>query len=66
MSKRNADEVLDGNQAYLKRQRISNPTKPSSIGPEEEILSGRQLRQLLTFNQDATKSRHGKTHVTIL
>jgi nucleolar pre-ribosomal-associated protein 1 len=58
MAKRPAEEVDDGNQAYLKRQKISNPGK--AISAPEEIRSGRQLRQILAFNQDSSQSKRGK------
>ncbi len=59
MSKRGADEVVDGKQAYLKRQKISNASQfvPPTTG--EEIRSGRQLQKLLAFGQDAGQSRYG-------
>lgn len=59
MSKRGADEGGDGNQAYLKRQKLSNPVNTAPTGPEDVIQSGRQLRQLLSFNQDSGRTRHG-------
>jgi len=58
MAKRSAEEVADGNQAYLKRQKISNPVKKMST-PTEEVRSGRQLRHILAFDQDAGRSKHG-------
>jgi hypothetical protein len=58
MAKRPVDEVEDGNQAYLKRQKISNPGKPTA--PIVEIRSGRQLRQILGFDQDSGRSKQGK------
>ncbi|KAG0652528.1 URB1 ribosome biogenesis 1 [Hyphodiscus hymeniophilus] len=54
MAKRPA-EAEDGNQAYLKRQKISNPGKLSA--PAEEIRSGKQLRQTLAFDQDSGRSK---------
>lgn len=60
MSKRFADDGGDGNQAYLKRQKLSNPVNTAPTGPEEEIRSGKQLRQLLSFSQDSGRSRHGR------
>jgi nucleolar pre-ribosomal-associated protein 1 len=56
MGKRPVEEVVDGNQAYLKRQKISNTV---SAGPADEINSGRELRKLLAFDQDAARSKHG-------
>ena len=58
MAKRHAEEVEDGNHAYLKRQKISNPGKVST--PVEEIRSARQLRQVLAFDQDSSRSKSGK------
>lgn len=57
MGKRPGGEVEDGNQAYLKRQKISNPGKVTV--PAEAIRSGRQLQQILAFDQDAGRSKHG-------
>jgi nucleolar pre-ribosomal-associated protein 1 len=57
MGKRPADEAVDGNQAYLKRQKITSSTNAT---PPEEISSARQLRKLLAFDQDAARSKHGK------
>lgn len=45
----------DGDQAYLKRQKI----KHVSSVPAEEIQTSRQLRQLLAFDQDLARSKHG-------
>ena len=56
MAKRPGDELVDGNQAYLKRQRITSSAGKSF---EEEIRSGEELRQLLSFDQDAARTRHG-------
>ncbi len=58
MAKRPSEDVVDGHQAYLKRQKITNT---ANEGPGDEISSGRQLRQLLTFDQDAARSKHGKS-----
>jgi len=60
MSKRSAEDVQDGNQAYLKRQKISNPAVPKKTGPPTEIHSAKQLRQLLAFDQDSGRAKHGK------
>lgn len=57
MAKRPAEEVIDGNQAYLKRQKI---TSTAQQAPTEEIRSARQLRQILAFDQDASRSKQGK------
>ncbi|CAG8974405.1 hypothetical protein HYALB_00010045 [Hymenoscyphus albidus] len=65
MGKRTADDLEDGNQAYLKRQKIGNVGKAGhthavgNLGPPTEIHSGKQLRQLLAFDQDSTRSRQG-------
>ncbi|KAE9371565.1 hypothetical protein N431DRAFT_484088 [Stipitochalara longipes BDJ] len=56
MGKRPADEVVNGNQAYLKRQKITSSTNAAS---PDEISSARQLRKLLAFDQDAARSKHG-------
>jgi len=59
MAKRTADEFEDGNQAYLKRQRIStNSSSSAPSNPADEIRSARQLRQILSFDQDAGRSKH--------
>lgn len=58
MAKRPVEDVEDGNQAYLKRQKISNTGKVSTGA--EEIGSARQLRQILVFGQDSARSKHGK------
>jgi nucleolar pre-ribosomal-associated protein 1 len=63
MGKRPADEVLDGNQAYLKRQKITSST---NAAPAEQISSARQLRKLLTFDQDVARSKHGDCFAEIL
>jgi hypothetical protein len=57
MGKRPVGEVEDGNQAYLKRQKIS--TSGKFTASTEEIRSARQLRQMLAFDQDAGRSKHG-------
>ena len=60
MPKRTIEEVEHGNQAYLKRQKISNPGKAVVLGSAEDIHSGRQLRQILAFDQDSGRSKRGK------
>lgn len=57
MSKRGVEDLVeDGNQAYLKRQKIKHiPSVPA-----ETIQSSKQLRQLLAFDQDVAKAKHGK------
>ncbi|TVY83794.1 Uncharacterized protein LSUE1_G001903 [Lachnellula suecica] len=59
MGKRGVEDVEDGNQAYLKRQKISNISVVKSSEPATEIRSARQLRQLLAFDQDSDRSKHG-------
>jgi nucleolar pre-ribosomal-associated protein 1 len=59
MAKRSAEDVEDGNQAYLKRQKISSTGASKTFNPPEEIRSSRQLRQILTFDQDAGRAKHG-------
>ncbi|ESZ90671.1 hypothetical protein SBOR_8951 [Sclerotinia borealis F-4128] len=57
MGKRSSEVVEDGDQAYQKRQRISNVTKTTSTSVD--IQSARQLKQTLAFDQDAGRSKHG-------
>jgi hypothetical protein len=57
MIKRPVEDAEDGDQAYLKRQRIFAPVKGSNL--IEGISSGRQLQKTLTFDQDVTRSRQG-------
>jgi len=65
MVKRGADEIVDGNEAYLKRQKIGNSAGNSNANhvAAEEIRSARQLRQTLAFDQDNSRAKHGKTRV---
>jgi nucleolar pre-ribosomal-associated protein 1 len=58
MGKRPVGEILDGNQAYLKRQKITNT---ANSGPSDEINSARQLQKVLAFDQDAARSKHGQS-----
>jgi hypothetical protein len=58
MGKRTADDIEDGSQAYLKRQKIGNVVEKA--GSVIEIHSGKQLRQLLAFDQDPARSKNGK------
>ena len=58
MAKRAAEEVVDGHQAYLKRQKI---TSTANVGPGDEISSGRQLQKHLAFDQDGARSKDGKS-----
>ncbi|KAA8570704.1 hypothetical protein EYC84_000100 [Monilinia fructicola] len=57
MGKRSSEVVEDGDQAYQKRQRISNVTKTTYTSVD--IQSARQLQQTLAFDQDASRSKHG-------
>lgn len=59
MAKRSAEAAdgEDGDLAYLKRQRISAPTKIPS--PAEEVRSAKQLQQILAFDQDTGRLRQG-------
>ena len=62
MVKRAAEDVQDGNEAYLKRQKITNSKSTGANAittTTEEIRSGRQLRQSLSFDQDAARAKHG-------
>lgn len=61
MGKRPIEEVVDGKQAYLKRQKITNT---ANTDPADEINSARQLRKLLAFDQDAARSKHGQSFET--
>jgi nucleolar pre-ribosomal-associated protein 1 len=57
MAKRPVEPVVDdGNQAYLKRQKIKHVPTTSA----EDIQSSRKLQQLLAFDQDAGRAKHGK------
>ena len=66
MGKRGAEEVEDGNEAYLKRQKISNSKSTGANTTTEEVRSGRQLRQSLAFDQDAGRAKHGRKSDIIL
>ncbi|KAG9241520.1 ribosome 60S biogenesis N-terminal-domain-containing protein [Calycina marina] len=61
MSKRYAEDGGEGDQAYLKRQKISFSSNEVTIPPnpsiELEIRSARKLRQVLAFDQDVTQSK---------
>jgi nucleolar pre-ribosomal-associated protein 1 len=59
MSKRPVDDIEDGNQAYLKRQKISNNPTFTPAPATDEIRSARKLRQILAFDQDSGRSKHG-------
>ncbi|XMA18016.1 hypothetical protein WAI453_010807 [Rhynchosporium graminicola] len=53
MAKRPAEDNIDGNEAYLKRQKVTAKARPAPpAGPPIEIRSAKQLRQVLTFDQD--------------
>jgi hypothetical protein len=56
MSKRYADpKNADGEEAYNKRQKIKHVATAT-----EDIQSSRQLQQLLAFDQDVARAKHGK------
>lgn len=57
MSKRAPVDIGDGHDAYLKRQKLSHGLKTANT--QEEIQSGRQLQQLLGFDQDLARGKHG-------
>ncbi|RDW69720.1 putative ribosome biogenesis protein urb1 protein [Coleophoma cylindrospora] len=59
MVKRSVDSVEDGAQAYQKRQKISinAPYTETEVQPVDQVKSGRQLRQILTFDQDAGRAK---------
>jgi len=57
MSKRNPEDLGDGHEAYLKRQKLSHGATIAVA--QEEIQSSRQLHQLLAFEQDAGRAKHG-------
>lgn len=62
MSKRPAEDTADGNEAFLKRQKISFQTQQQPVEklkPADEIKSAKQLKQLLTFQQNSGQLRHG-------
>ncbi|KAK0120629.1 hypothetical protein ONS96_010833 [Cadophora gregata f. sp. sojae] len=59
MAKRPAEENVDGNEAYLKRQKITSSGRSGPFaGPPVEIRSGKHLKQVLAFDQDSGRSRH--------
>ena len=58
MAKRPVEEIENGNEGFSKRQKISKPGMVSA--PVGEIRSGRQLQQILAFDQDSGRSRRGK------
>jgi nucleolar pre-ribosomal-associated protein 1 len=57
MSKRAPVDIGDGHDAYLKRQKLSHGLK--TVNTQQEIQSGRQLQQLLGFDQDLARGKHG-------
>lgn len=65
MAKRGVEDLEDGNQAYLKRQKISNTNVSKTTSPPTEIRSARELRRLLSFDQDSTRSKHGKNGMNL-
>ena len=56
-SKRAPVDIGDGHDAYLKRQKLSHGLKTANT--QQEIQSGRQLQQLLGFDQDLARGKHG-------
>jgi hypothetical protein len=65
MSKRAPVDIGDGHDAYLKRQKLSHGLKTANTAIiQQEIQSGRQLQQLLGFDQDLARGKHG-THFSI-
>jgi nucleolar pre-ribosomal-associated protein 1 len=55
MGKRPANPpTSEGEQAFQKRQKIKHVTTSA-----EDIQSSRQLRQLLAFDQDPNRAKHG-------
>ncbi|TVY94160.1 Uncharacterized protein LAWI1_G000472 [Lachnellula willkommii] len=65
MAKRGVEDLEDGNQAYLKRQKISNTNVSKPTSSPTEIRSARELRRLLSFDQDSTRSKHGKNGMNL-
>jgi nucleolar pre-ribosomal-associated protein 1 len=61
MTKRSTDRLEeDGSQVYLKRQKIKHVPSPT-----EEIQSSRHLEQLLSFDQDIGRARHGNSEFNL-
>ena len=56
MAKRLAPGDEDGQAAYLKRQRITPLAKAAIL---EDIHSAAQLKEILTFDQDAGRLKNG-------
>lgn len=65
MAKRPVEDVDHGAAAYPKRQKTSNLGVTKAATPVTEIRSGRQLRQLLAFDQDRTNANHGKLRYSL-
>jgi hypothetical protein len=57
MSKRAPVDLGDGHDAYMKRQKLSHGLKTANT--QQEILSAKQLQQLLVFDQDLARLKHG-------
>ncbi|PBP16834.1 ribosome biogenesis protein Urb1 [Diplocarpon rosae] len=58
MAKRPAEDSSNGNEAYLKRQKITHSIRSTpSAGPPIIIRSGKQLRQVLAFEQNLARSK---------
>ena len=58
MAKRPA-EPEDGEQAYIKRQKLSAQIETAPVTATETVHSARQLKQLLAFDQDAKRAKQG-------
>jgi hypothetical protein len=56
MAKRSAGEAFDGNEVYLKRQKLTTGLNLAQNG----IHNGAQLRQALAFDQDLRHAKQGK------
>jgi len=54
-----AEDVTTGSDAYLKRQKITHQANSHVAASADNIQSSRQLKQLLAFDQDAGRSKHG-------
>jgi hypothetical protein len=62
MAKRDSEAVENGDQAYLKRQKIKHVASGSNATtvPTEDVQSSRQLQRLLAFDQDPGRAKQGK------
>jgi hypothetical protein len=63
MAKRPVDEVVDGNDAYLKRQKLTHSVEKQSSTPIEEILgnsyNGFLLLIKMLLDQDTVRIHFG-------